>query len=313
VTYFGVVHATLRDLVAVLHDGTSEEIARVIAKFVVARLPVDYAAVFLKGEPGRPTFAYDGALLTELPNVASLPMGNGEIRTSDVPVSTYLNIPLFCGERLRGSLLVVRSIEHGRFDERDHWMTGSVANLVSTALSRSDETDARFAPPVPTESMETEALEMISLMMPRWQTVDAVFRGALPRVNELTDCNLSHVYRRAPSRLMISSDWWQTDGGEYSAFRDATRRMSFVAGEGLPGRVMQQSQSRWIENVRDDRKFPRRDCASRDGIVSACGVPILVDDVVVAVLECFFREPRSDHETLLTSLRSLCDEVAASI
>lgn len=309
----GVVHATLRDLVDVLNTGTANDVASAIVEFAVERLRVDYAAVFLAGIDDASTFAHEGTLLTELPNVAKLPMGNGELRMDQVPLSTYLNIPLFVGETVRGSLLVVRSIERGRFDERDHWMTGSVANLVSTALTRTDASDERFAAPPDVNSIETEALEVISLMMPRWQAVDDVFRDAMPMVNELTDASFSHVYRRAPSQLMISSEWWQSDGGEYPAFREATQRMSFVAGEGLPGRVMQQSQSRWIENLGEDRKFPRRAYASEDGFVSGCGVPILVDDVVVAVLECFFRERRDDYEEMLESLRNLCDEMGASL
>ena len=100
------------------------------------------------------------------------------------------------------------------------------------------------------------------------------------------------------SALVCDSDWFCGEG-DLQAFRVASEAIQFKPGVGLPGRVWESKQPAWIEDVRQDPNFPRSTAARTIGLKTAVGIPILSGDKVIAVIEFFMRESRSENEQLV--------------
>jgi hypothetical protein len=309
----GVFRRWQQNFVGALDGGSMQDVCAQAVAFAMSYFDVDYAAAMITDAQGEETFACSGVEPEEVRHMRTISIGGGDFRVAGIPFSSYLNLPLYANADADGALLLVRSIERGRFSERDRWLAGALVNLVSGVLSVLKDANDRFQVAESIDLLRTESLEVVSLVTDRSASVDRLFRAALTEARKISNANLCHVYRRAPSRLLIASDWWSSDGGGYSTFLSATERMSFTPGEGLPGRVLQRQHSKWIAQVKEDPKFPRRQFATTDGIVSACGVPIAVDDTVVAVLECFFREEMELDLAVDEALSALCAEIGAAL
>src|SRR3954453_12406484 len=70
--------------------------------------------------------------------------------------------------------------------------------------------------------------------------IDDVFRWAIDLVCNYAGWPLGHVLRLDgdQARLLSTDIWHNRDSNRYGAFMEATRRITFAAGVGLPGRVL---------------------------------------------------------------------------
>jgi diguanylate cyclase (GGDEF)-like protein len=67
----------------------------------------------------------------------------------------------------------------------------------------------------------------------------------------------------------------------------ASESRRFVSGEGLPGRVLASAEPLWITDPATDPNFPRAAAVRAARLSTVVGFPVVVDDRVAAVLECF--------------------------
>src|SRR5215469_6853562 len=107
--------------------------------------------------------------------------------------------------------------------------------------------------------------------------------------------------------LLRCVETWHTPTANLSEFSVHTRSHTFDRGIGLPGRVWQEGEALWIEDVTRDPNFPRSPIASKEGLHSAFGFPILLAGEVLGVLEFFshqFRQPDTKLLNLLSAIGS---------
>jgi PAS domain S-box-containing protein len=98
---------------------------------------------------------------------------------------------------------------------------------------------------------------------------------------------------------------WRPPGTAALSFEAATRQQVFAPGIGLPGRVLATRQPHWIEDLSQDKNFPRVEAALSEGLRSGLGFPVLLGSEVIAVLEFFSRTPRRPHREQLQMLAAL--------
>lgn len=133
-------------------------------------------------------------------------------------------------------------------------------------------------------------------------TVEEAMRLCLERVCAHTGWPVGHVHALAEDGTgeLVPTPIWHTDAPvRYAAFREATARMRFAPGVGLPGRVLASGKPAWIINVAHDPDFPRARAAAAAGIRAGFGFPVLIGHEVVAVLEFFAEEALEPDEPLL--------------
>src|SRR5215475_8701344 len=113
--------------------------------------------------------------------------------------------------------------------------------------------------------------------------------------------------------VLRSVETWHIPSANVSEFSAATLSRTFDRGVGLPGRVWGTADALWIEDVTRDTNFPRTLVASKEGLHSAFGFPILLGDEVLGVLEFFSHQIREPDTKLLNLLSVVGSQIGQFI
>jgi hypothetical protein len=92
-----------------------------------------------------------------------------------------------------------------------------------------------------------------------------------------------------------------------------TQQMRLDAGAGLPGEVWMRGETVWIEDVGEDRNFPRGAAVRIAGLHAAVGFPVQHDGRMLGVLEFFTDVLRAPVEALLPVFDELGREIGAFV
>ncbi len=92
---------------------------------------------------------------------------------------------------------------------------------------------------------------------------------------------------------------WHSAGAQFQDFAAATRAITFLRGEGLPGRIWSDVAPVWIPDVTVDANFPRAAIAVGSRLHGAFGFPVRLGEKVLGVVEFFSRQIRQPDEELL--------------
>ena len=97
-------------------------------------------------------------------------------------------------------------------------------------------------------------------------------------------------------------------------FQNQSSNFTFASGVGLPGRIWQSKQSEWIEDVAlASENFLRKKVAESVGLQAGFGVPILVNDQVLAVLIFYKKSVAPTRPQLMKLLNAVATQVASLI
>jgi adenylate cyclase len=88
--------------------------------------------------------------------------------------------------------------------------------------------------------------------------------------------------------VLQCSRGWYASNADMTSFREQSAKLTFAMNIGLPGRVWASKQPEWVENISAGYPdFIRSQIALDIGFKAGFGVPILVDNEVLAVLVFF--------------------------
>ncbi|HEX3084125.1 MAG TPA: GAF domain-containing protein, partial [Pyrinomonadaceae bacterium] len=96
-------------------------------------------------------------------------------------------------------------------------------------------------------------------------------------------------------------------------FIAASRTRYFSHGAGLPGRIWDIAVPEWIDEIANDRSFPRVAFAVQAQLHSAFGLPVKVGDEVSGVLEFFSAERQSSDESVLELMGAIGNQIGQFI
>ena len=113
--------------------------------------------------------------------------------------------------------------------------------------------------------------------------------------------------------VLRSVETWHIPSANVSEFSALTRSLTLHRGVGLPGRVWEKADALWIEDVPTDPNFPRALTASKEGLHSAFGFPILLGGEVLGVLEFFSHQIRRPDTKLLNLLSAVGSQIGQFI
>lgn len=162
----------------------------------------------------------------------------------------------------------------------------------------------------------TRLLLNIAMITQGCDNEEAVYRLTLEAVCSAFTWNLGHVLlvsEDLPPTLSSSGLWHMTECQHFSAFYEDTVKRIFAEGEGLPGQVLQRRSVVWIPDVTQDPHFPPRDTLMSVRPVVGAGVPVFVDEKIVAVLEFFKASPSYDSEPLIRFFELLSAQLSAVV
>ena len=102
---------------------------------------------------------------------------------------------------------------------------------------------------------------------------------------------------------------WRLPSVSAADLEEASRSRTFGRGIGLPGRIWAAGTSEWIADIAADTNFPRGPFATKAGLRSAFGLPIMVDHEVSGVMEFFSRENQSPDQSLLAIMNIIGQQI----
>jgi PAS domain S-box-containing protein len=102
---------------------------------------------------------------------------------------------------------------------------------------------------------------------------------------------------------------WNPPSTHFPRFNAISRSLTFARGVGLPGRVWATGEPAWIEDVVGDPNFPRAPVAAGEGLHAAVGFPVLLRGEVLHVMEFFSRDIRRPDPELLSTLRTVGQQI----
>jgi len=143
-------------------------------------------------------------------------------------------------------------------------------------------------------------LQTISMEVAAASDLAAALEVVLREVCEKTGWVIGHAW--VPNSDATALDLvvgWYCGDGELKPFKAASEASHFKPGIGLPGRVWESKQPVWVEDIINDPNFPRSAAARSARLKTGVAIPILSRRKVIAVLEFFMRESRSQNEQLV--------------
>ncbi|KUR79992.1 diguanylate cyclase [Novosphingobium sp. Fuku2-ISO-50] len=104
----------------------------------------------------------------------------------------------------------------------------------------------------------------------------------------------------------IPCDCWHVANPDHlMPFVEASHTASFPSGMDLPGQVVADRRAHWIDDVRTDANFLRRDVAIACRVVGGCAFPIMAGGEVVAIFEFFSRRSISANACVIETMAQI--------
>jgi signal transduction histidine kinase/CheY-like chemotaxis protein len=127
---------------------------------------------------------------------------------------------------------------------------------------------------------------------------------------ERSGCDLGAVWNmdRASDELRCI-EVWHPPSIQASQFEAVTREGRFTREIDLPGRVWSTGRAVWIPDVATDSNFRRAPVAIKEGLHSAFGFPIKLEDKTLGVIECFSREVREPDDRFLQMVSDIGGQI----
>ncbi len=113
----------------------------------------------------------------------------------------------------------------------------------------------------------------------------------------------------ADSNTLHIEGSWHVPSCEVEEFEKASRKTIMFPGIDLVGRVLSSGQPAWIDNVVDDKNFPRAPIAARVGLHGAFAFPIRVVGNIACVMAFYNREVVEPDDEMLQMFDALGKQV----
>ncbi|HSF59623.1 MAG TPA: PAS domain S-box protein, partial [Candidatus Binatia bacterium] len=108
---------------------------------------------------------------------------------------------------------------------------------------------------------------------------------------------------------------WHRENEDLDQFRSFSQSLRFTTGQGLPGRVWQTKQSKWLQDITiaPEEEFVRREIAKKLNLKSALGIPVIGADKAIAVLAFLMFESRPKDRRLIGMVSHVAAQLDALI
>lgn len=134
------------------------------------------------------------------------------------------------------------------------------------------------------------------------QDFHAALSVALQKVCEATGWELGEAWvpKADGSTLECSPAWFSKIEGVEN-FRKASEEFTFAPGCGLPGRVWVSKQPEWLPDVsiESNQVYLRANLAQQVGLKAGLGIPVIANNIVLAVLAFYMFETRQEDPGLI--------------
>jgi PAS domain S-box-containing protein len=171
-------------------------------------------------------------------------------------------------------------------------------------ISERREAEARLQ----RQAQEMQLLSEVTRMAADSDSFEEALRACLEAICGLAGWPVGHALamtRGGAPELVSTHVWHEAEAGSAAALREATERMRFTPGVGLPGMILESGEPCWISHTGSHAKFLRKDL----GFEAAFGFPIKSEGRILAVLEFFAGTSSPPDAELMLTVRTLGEQV----
>lgn len=211
--------------------------------------------------------------------------------------SSVMIVPLIARGRTLGAILLAYTDSARRYGPEDLTLAGELAGYAALAIDnarlyedahREIAERKRAREELDRQNAFLQLMLEITTAANEAPTFREALQIALHRIRAHTGWPIGHALERSPVGSLESTGLWSTDDPErFRALREVTESVSFLAGIGLPGRVLATGTAVAVGDIGADPSFLRAYLISDVGVKSAFAFPVRVGADVVAVLEFF--------------------------
>ena len=162
------------------------------------------------------------------------------------------------------------------------------------------------------QARETQLLFDVTRMAAETDSFEEALRACLEAIGDLAAWPVGHalILAKGGEPELVSTDvWYEAQAGIAAGLREATARLRFTAGVGLPGIVLASGEPAWISDTEVHSQFLRKGL----GFAAAFGFPIKSEGRILAVLEFFSRTTAHPDAGLMLTVRTLGEQVGRVI
>lgn len=163
---------------------------------------------------------------------------------------------------------------------------------------------------------EAEVLLKVAEKLIENSSLEDFTRFCLEQVCEVAGMRAAHLYYvRGPQQgqTLVPSGSWYIAEERFRPIIDVTTPMSFVKGEGLPGRAWQAGRLLVLDHIDKDPTFLRREVFGKVHLTRGIALPIQQGDKTYAVMEFFGpTESRIDLD-ILRMLQTIGTQIGVAI
>ncbi|MEW6495929.1 MAG: PAS domain S-box protein [Cyanobacteriota bacterium] len=149
---------------------------------------------------------------------------------------------------------------------------------------------------------EVKFLHSITQAIFECQDFHAALSVAIQKVCEATGWDFGEAWvPQADGGVLECSPAWYGKTESLVPFRNASEKLTFSPGTGLPGRVWVSQQPEWRRDVSADSHqiYLRAQLAKEAGLKAALGIPLLTTNGLIAVLVFYMFESRDEDQRLI--------------
>ncbi|HMW02837.1 MAG TPA: response regulator, partial [Acidobacteriota bacterium] len=161
---------------------------------------------------------------------------------------------------------------------------------------------------------ESHLLQSVTRVALEVQDLNSLMAETLCLICIVTGWALGEAWipNRHRGTLTCSPAWYGREAN-LEALRQKCQARQFLPGEGLPGQIWATKQPVWFEDISQDVQFSGCFGPEDPGLKAGFGIPILVDQDVVAIFIFFAFEPRERDRRLIELISSVAAQLGTII
>lgn len=140
---------------------------------------------------------------------------------------------------------------------------------------------------------------------------DALFKN-VKILTRFGQWDLGHALVINPETDTFKHHWFSDTPKRFAAFQKATIDKGIEYGQGFTGTIWETCQQSSLTDISDNTDFRRLDAFRASGLKSGFGLPVIVDNKTVAILE-FFRTKPTPLDTLFLDISKSIAELLAGL
>ncbi len=222
-------------------------------------------------------------------------------QTREQTFKSLLAVPLVNRERVIGALNV-QTRAFREFTEDEVELAALISDLAAGALDRAllyDHMNRQIG--------ELTTLAKVSETVTSPIYLDEMLDLVVEMAAKVMGAPVCTLRLADPNRelLVLRAVW--AEGVDYHA------RPPLRVGEGVTGTAVRERRPVVVADIREDARYPFREMARAEGLVSMLSVPLTVREKVIGALNCYTLAPRTFSEAEIALFSTLANQTALAI